>query len=60
MLGTLFGTYSWHIYFSNEILLYGIDVHGWNMVWHRMYMVNFLFMILYSLLTYILLHDVWY
>jgi hypothetical protein len=53
MLGTLFGTYSWHIYFNDEILLYGVDVHGWHMVWHRMYMVDVLFMILYSLLTYI-------
>jgi hypothetical protein len=33
-------------------ILYGIDVHG--------YMVDVLFMILYSLLTYLLLHDVWY
>jgi len=40
MLGTLFGTYSWHIYFSDEILLYGVDVHAWNMVWHRMYIFD--------------------
>jgi hypothetical protein len=51
MLGTLVGTYSWHIYFSDEILLYGTDVHGFHMVWHMMYMVDVLFMILYSLLT---------
>ena len=31
-------------------------VHGWNM----MYLVDVLFMILYSLLKYILIHDVWY
>jgi hypothetical protein len=31
-------------------------VHGW----HMMYLVDVLFMIIYSLLTYILLHDVWY
>jgi hypothetical protein len=41
-------------------LMYMGVVHGWNIVWHMMYMVDVLFMILYSFLTYIFLHDVWY
>jgi hypothetical protein len=36
------------------VLMYMIDVHYWSMVWHMMYTVDVLFMILY------LLHDLWY
>jgi hypothetical protein len=42
------------------VLMYMGIVHGCHIVWHMMYMVDVLFMILYSLLTYLLLHDVWY
>jgi hypothetical protein len=35
-------------------------VHGWHTIWHMMYLVDVFFMILYSLLTYLFLHDVWY
>jgi hypothetical protein len=34
-----------------------IDVHDWHMVWHMMYIVDGLFMIQYSLLTYNFLHG---
>jgi hypothetical protein len=27
------------------VLMYMVDVHGWHMVWHMMYMVDGLFMI---------------
>jgi hypothetical protein len=37
-----------------------VDVHGYCAWLAQMYLVDVLFMILYSLLTYILLHDVWY
>jgi hypothetical protein len=37
--------------------MYMVDVHDWNMVWHKMYIVDGLFMIHYSLLTYPLLHG---
>jgi hypothetical protein len=47
-----FTTYSWHMV---DALHYGIwycvDVHGWYMVWHKMYMDDGL------LLTYLFLHD---
>jgi hypothetical protein len=38
------------------VLMYMGIVNGW----HMMYLVDVLFMILYSLLTYIFLHDVCY
>jgi hypothetical protein len=38
------------------VLMYMGIMHDW----HGMYLVDVFFMILYSLLTYLFLHDVWY
>jgi hypothetical protein len=51
----------WHIvWYRYTWLMYMGVVHNWHTIWHGMDLVDVLLMILYSLLTYLLLHDVWY